>query len=98
MKRGRRPCDDEVLEEACATVVGARLLGFCRSACVAGPQEGQVLVRSLWRAEVELGPWEPRFEVSHRRVVAASEVIDQVTMADGLARIVSRALHEADLT
>jgi len=88
----------EVLEEACATVVHATLLGFCRSACVAGPQVGHVLVRSLWRAEVELGPWEPRFEVAHRRVVAPAEVIDQVTMADGLARIVSRALHEAALT
>jgi len=87
----------EVREEACATIGHARLLGFCRSACVAGPQMGQVLVRSLWRAEVELGPWEPRFEVSHRRVVAAAEVVDQVWMADGLARIVSRALHEAAL-
>jgi len=88
----------EMLEEACATVVHARLLRFCRAACVAGPQMGQVLVRSLWRAEVDLAPWEPRFEVSHRRVVAAAEVIDQLAIADGLARIISRALHEASLT
>jgi ADP-ribose pyrophosphatase YjhB (NUDIX family) len=85
----------EVREEACATVVHASLLGFCRSACIAGPQVGQVLVRSLWRAEVELGPWEPQFEVAHRRVVGAAEVVDQVACADGLARIICRALHEA---
>ncbi len=88
----------EVLEEACATVVRAKLLGFCRGACVAGPQVGLVTVRSLWRAEVELAPWEPRFEVSHRRVVAAVEVVDQLALADGLTRIISRGLHEAALT
>ncbi len=88
----------EVLEEACATVVQARLLGFCRGACVAGSQVGLVTVRSLWRAEVELAPWEPRFEVAHRRVVAPAEVVDHVALADGLARIISRALHEAALT
>jgi len=49
----------EMREEACATVQQARLLGFCRSACVAGPQAGQVLVRSVWRATVALAPWEP---------------------------------------
>ncbi len=88
----------EMREEACATVVQARLLGFCRGACVAGPQAGLVTVRSLWRAEVELAPWEPQFEVAHRRVVAAAEVIDQLTLADGLVRIISRGLHEATLT
>src|SRR5712692_6993647 len=39
----------EVLEEACAKVVQARLLGFTRGRCGAGPEEGLVLVRSLWR-------------------------------------------------
>ena len=85
----------EVLEEACATVVQARLLGFCRSACVAGPQAGQVLVRSLWRAQVDLAPWSPQFETTQRRAVVPAALVDQITMADGLARIVSRALHEA---
>ena len=88
----------EVREEACATVVQARLLGFSRGACVAGPQIGQVLIRSLWRVEVALAPWEPQFEVSHRRVVPAAEVLDQLAIADGLARIISRALHEAAMT
>ncbi len=88
----------EMLEEACATVVRARLLGFSRGACLAGLQAGRVIVRSLWRAEVELAPWEPQFEITHRRVVAAAEVVDQLAIADGLARIISRALHEAAMT
>jgi hypothetical protein len=43
----------EMDEKACATVVGARLLGFTRGQCVAGPERGLVLVRSVWRADVE---------------------------------------------
>src|SRR6266536_4768882 len=57
----------EVGEEACAVVERARLLGFTRGVCVGGPEEGLVLVRSMWRAEVRLEPWAPRFEIAHRR-------------------------------
>ena len=85
----------EMLEEACAVVVRARLLGYHRSVCVAGPQVGLVLVRSLWRAEVELAPWEPRFEIPHRRVVAAAEVWDHLALEGYPARLNSRLLHEA---
>ena len=85
----------EMLEEACATVVQARLLGYHRSACVAGPQVGLVLVRSFWRAEVELAPWEPRFEIPHRRVVAPAEVWDHLALEGYPARIISRLLYEA---
>jgi NAD(P)-dependent dehydrogenase (short-subunit alcohol dehydrogenase family) len=62
---GSRPEDDEsweqtlrreVLEEACAAVVGARLLGFCRSARLTGPEQCLVLARSIWLAEIELMP------------------------------------------
>lgn len=85
----------EMREEACATVVRARLLGFSRGACLAGPQAGRVIVRSFWRAEVALGPWEPQFEIAHRRVVPAAAVVGQLAIPDGFARIISRALHEA---
>ncbi|MHB8647748.1 MAG: NUDIX hydrolase [Thermomicrobiales bacterium] len=85
----------EVREEACATVVQARLLGFSRGSCLAGPHVGRVIVRSLWRAEVELVPWEPLFEIAYRRVVPSAAVIDQLTIPDSLARIVTRALLEA---
>ena len=37
----------EVLEEACAVVCGARLLGFCRGVCMVGPEQGRALVRSI---------------------------------------------------
>jgi ADP-ribose pyrophosphatase YjhB (NUDIX family) len=87
----------EILEEACATVTEARLLGFCRGTFVAGSQAGRVIVRSLWRAEVELGPWKPRFETVHRRLVVAADLLDHLSTTDGLARIVTRALVEAAL-
>lgn len=85
----------EMWEEACATVVAATLLGFSRGECIAGSQTGRVIVRSLWRAEVELAPWEPQFEIAHRRVVAATDVVDTLAMRDGNLRIICRALDEA---
>ena len=87
----------EVLEEACAVVVNARLLGFCRSTCLTGPEQGLVLVRSLWLAEVELMPWEPHFEIAHRRVVPATELLAHLWMEEGFEPIYHRALVEAGL-
>ena len=43
-------------------IAGARLLGYVRSLCIAGHELGLVLVRAFWRAQVELYPFEPRFE------------------------------------
>jgi ADP-ribose pyrophosphatase YjhB (NUDIX family) len=88
----------ELLEEACATVVQARLLGFGRGECVRGHQAGRTIVRSVWRADVELGPWEPKFEITHRRLVPVADVLDVLTIDDAYVRIVSRALIEAGLT
>jgi ADP-ribose pyrophosphatase YjhB (NUDIX family) len=87
----------EVLEEACATVVDARLLGFTRGACLTGPERGLVLVRSIWLAEVELMPWEPRYEIAHRRVVPAAEIAAHFWMEEGFEPIYHRALVEAGL-
>lgn len=87
----------EVLEESCAAVVDARLLGFCRAACLTGLEQGRVLVRSVWRAEVELMPREPRFEIRHRRVVAATELLTHLWMEQGFEPIYRRALLEAGL-
>jgi len=86
----------EMLEEACATVVTARLLGFVRGECVAGHELGRVLVRSMWRADVELGPWEPRFEIPHRRVVAPADLAP-VFAEHPFAAIIRRELDEAGL-
>ena len=86
----------EVREEACATVVQARLLGFSRGVCIAGPEKGLVLVRSIWRADVELGPWDPYFEIRHRRLVAPADLAAELTPASHpFAPIVRRTLQEA---
>jgi ADP-ribose pyrophosphatase YjhB (NUDIX family) len=88
----------EMREEACVEVVGARLLGFSRSQCVEGHEKGLVLVRSYWRAEVEIKPWEPQFEIGHRRVVAGAQATNHVRDPDDAAnRISFRALAEAGL-
>src|SRR3954469_3253949 len=59
----------EVLEEACAVVTRARLLGFSRGRCVEGAESRLVLVRAVWWAEVRLLEWSPRFETRFRCVV-----------------------------
>jgi len=87
----------EILEETCAIVSEARLLGFTRGVCLAGPEEGLALVRSVWRAEVELMPWEPRFEIPHRRVVPAAELLSYLWIEEGFEPIYHRALVEAAL-
>lgn len=87
----------EVLEEVCATVSNARLLGFCRAVCLSGSERGLVLVRSMWRAEVELMPWEPRYEIRHRRLVSANELLTQLWIEKGFEPIYSRAAFEAGL-
>jgi len=61
----------EMLEEACAQVLDARLLGFARSECLGGHEDGLILVRSIWLARVEVLPWEPQFEIPLRRLEAA---------------------------
>jgi ADP-ribose pyrophosphatase YjhB (NUDIX family) len=71
----------EMNEEACATVIRARLLGFTRGQCVTGPERGLILVRSVWRADVELRPWQARFEIADRRVVAPAAVEDDSMFA-----------------
>jgi ADP-ribose pyrophosphatase YjhB (NUDIX family) len=86
----------EMDEEACATVVAARLLGFTRGRCITGPERGRVLVRSIWRADVELRPWEARFEIADRRVVTPAAVGDVLSLGSHrFAAIIRRELQEA---
>ena len=85
----------EVREEACAVVTRATLLGFSRGRCVRGPEQGLVLVRSMWRAEVRLEPWDPHFEIAHRRLVPADEALRLLTIAErGMAPIYRRMFLE----
>jgi ADP-ribose pyrophosphatase YjhB (NUDIX family) len=85
----------EVREEACAEITRASLLGFTRGVCVRGRQEGSVLVRSHWRAEVRLQPWRPRFEMTHRRLVPADEALQSLTIPSGLGTLYRCMFAEA---
>lgn len=88
----------EVHEEACSSVRAAELLGFSRGECLSGPEKGLVLVRAIWRAEVDLGRWEPRFEMSHRQVVVPSDLASAIELASHpFARLIRCALREARL-
>jgi len=87
----------ETLEETCSRVAEARLLGFTRSTCQSGHESGLVLVRGIWRAEVDLLPWRPRFEIPWRRVVPIAELGDHLWMEDGLEPIFRRAVVEAGI-
>jgi ADP-ribose pyrophosphatase YjhB (NUDIX family) len=87
----------EMLEEACAIVTDARLLGFVRSRCLAGHEEGLVLVRSIWRAQVRLLAWQPEHEIPFRRVVPIHDLARHLWMEDGAEPVYSRAAREAGL-
>jgi len=87
----------EIAEEACATVTAARLLGFVRARCTGGHEEGLVLVRSIWRAEVAVLPWQPAHEIPFRRVVPAADLAGQLWMEAGAEPIYARAAREAGL-
>ena len=89
----------EMREEACVEVLDAHLLGYARSECVVGRENGLVLVRSFWRAAVRIDAWKPEFEIQHRLVVPTSEVARYVLDPDGaFTRIHLRALVEAGLS
>jgi len=89
----------EMDEEACATVTAARLLGFTSGQCLTGPERGLVLVRSVWRADVELRPWKAPFEIVDRRVVAPAAVDEALSLGSHpFAAIIRRKLAEAVLT
>jgi ADP-ribose pyrophosphatase YjhB (NUDIX family) len=89
----------EVAEEACAMVERARLLGFTRGECLRGPEKGRVLVRSMWRAEVRLQRWAPRFEITHRRLAPAHEALRLMLSAEPeVGPIYRRMFAEAAIT
>ncbi len=88
----------EILEEACARVTGARLLGFVRGRCADGREKGLVLVRSIWRADVTLLPWRPEHEIPFRRTVPALELARYLWTEPGTEPIYARAAREAGLT
>ena len=83
----------EVLEEACAIVNQAHLLGFARGHCIEGREAGLVLIRSIWLARVTLQPWQPRFEITHRKLVPFDQAIS--TVLSEYEPLWTRAIDEA---
>jgi len=101
---GGRPEEDEsyldtlnreVLEEACATVRNAILLGYSRGECVWGPEHGLVLVRSCWAATVDLLPFKPQHETTDRRLTHNNVVLEELTFPYGMRPIYERWIHDA---
>ena len=74
----------EVREEACCEVETADLLGFTTSTCLAGPQQGLVLVRAHWAAHAVAAPWRPVDETVQRMEVRVADVMSALTMEPGL--------------
>jgi len=53
----------------------------------------------MWRAEVRLERWAPRFEIAHRRLVPADEALRSVTIAaPGVGTIYRRMFVEAGIS
>ena len=86
----RATLDREVFEEACVRVEDATLLGFSRGECTRGPEEGLVLVRSLWRATVSVEPWDPHHEKTGRLFVPPDTVHAQIDVPQGVRPIYLR--------
>ena len=91
----RETLDREVLEEACAVVEDATLLGFVRVASIRGAEEGRVRVRSLWCADVSLDPWEPRHEITARLIVPHDEALERVGFGGDHRPIFKRWFRDA---
>ena len=95
----RMTMEREVFEEACATVKEAELLGFSKGLCVKGPEEGLILIRSLWRADVSILDWEPHHEIGYRLLVpsntALTWLLAQASVPTGLQPVYRRWFNEA---
>jgi ADP-ribose pyrophosphatase YjhB (NUDIX family) len=68
----------EMLEEACAVVRSARLIGFSCGRKWEAEVAGPVLVRSIWLAQVDLLEWDPQFEIRYRRLAPPTQAVGLV--------------------
>jgi 8-oxo-dGTP pyrophosphatase MutT (NUDIX family) len=96
----RQTLDREMLEETCGRVQDASLLGYFRGLCIRGHEQGLILVRSFWRANIELDTWDPQHEIIQRRLVTPAEALDEVGSSSPWApwrRVFARAFYEAGL-
>jgi ADP-ribose pyrophosphatase YjhB (NUDIX family) len=90
----RATLEREVFEEACARIEEATLLGYARSECVEGWQQGTVLVRAFWRAAVALEEWAPAFEMTERRLFTPEEALSAGVYEHALAPLYRRIYRE----
>jgi hypothetical protein len=74
----------EVLEEACAIVTDAKLLGFSHGECIDGSEKGLILVRAIWLARVTLNEWNPQSDERFRKLVTKDAALGHF-QADALA-------------
>ncbi len=65
----------EVMEEARAAVLEAKLLGYQRICCLKGELAGLIRVRSFWKANVKLLDWIPQQEIEERKLVSTRNVL-----------------------
>jgi hypothetical protein len=95
----RETLDREMLEEACGHVLDAKLLGYFRGLCIRGHEQGLILIRSFWLANIKLDAWDPQYEITARRLVAPAQVLDEISSSpwSPWRRIFARAFREAGL-
>jgi ADP-ribose pyrophosphatase YjhB (NUDIX family) len=91
----RATLDREVFEEACVRVDDAKLLGFNKGVCTRGPEEGRVLIRSLWQARVTMEPWEQHHEMISRLLVRPDQALVRMVLPRGVRPIYRRMFQEA---
>ena len=91
----RATLDREVMEEVCAKVPDTFLPGFSRGVCMKGHEEGLVLVRAMWRADVELLSWEPLHEMRERRLVDPDEALTEMSLLAGLGGLYRHLITNA---
>lgn len=91
----RATLDRGVMEEACAKVTDASLLGFSRVVCVKRHEESLVLVRAMWRADVELLSWEPLQKMRERRLVDPDEELTEMSLPAGLVGLYQHLIASA---
>ena len=91
----RETLEREVLEEACAEVIGAELVGFVLGECIKGAEAGLTIVRAAWSASIELLPWLPQHEMTCRRLVNPSSLMDEISIGTGARPVYERWLFES---
>jgi 8-oxo-dGTP pyrophosphatase MutT (NUDIX family) len=83
----------EVAEEACARVVRCQYLASQHVADPLNPDGVPSYYQTRWWARVELDPWQPRHEMTGRRLVPPDQVLD--TLSWQRKEIAHRLLHLA---